>query len=483
MKAIHLVFFFLSTLPVFSQSYAVRDIKSFGAKGDGRTNDHDAFIKAADFFNKRGGNGKLIISKGLYKVGKQLFHQNTKDKPVYEGVDLLHFKNVANLTVEGSEKTEIKFSDGLKFGAFDPASGAAFDHGKNYFVNITYMASVGMGIWLEDCTNVQILNLRLNGNNPAIVLGGVYGDTGIQIPFSGIYITNSRKVRIKKVTSSYFGQDGIMIGNEKKSPNLPDEIVLEDSWFEYNCRQGLSWIGGNDLVATNCHFNHSGKSKHASMPGAGVDVEAEVGPISNGQFNRCEFVNNTGCAFVADSGPSSDCTLNDCTVWGVTNWSIWITKPRFTILNSRIYGSTAHAYTADNEKDATKFINCVFEDKPYKGQEPSGNFLIEENNARYLLFENCLMRSHKKKLVWFDQSANWKPEEKYQLINCKMEYLGDNLDENDWIGLFRNVRLINTTISATHPLAEKKKYWWAGTKVTLEGDKNVISIGKKLINW
>ena len=49
------------------------DIKDFGAKGDGQTNDHDAFVAAAAAINKQGG-GKLIISPGTYIVGKQFVY-------------------------------------------------------------------------------------------------------------------------------------------------------------------------------------------------------------------------------------------------------------------------------------------------------------------------------------------------------------------------------------------------------------------------
>ena len=53
------------------------------------------------------------------------------------------------------------------------------------------------------------------------------------------------------------------------------------------------------------------------MPSAGVDVEAEWGLITNGVFNNCEIIDNTGVGFVADSGPSDNVTLNNCTLVGI----------------------------------------------------------------------------------------------------------------------------------------------------------------------
>ena len=53
---ITLVAFYLSP----AQTTVSKTIRQFGARGDGRTNDHQAFLDAASFFNKRGGRGKLI---------------------------------------------------------------------------------------------------------------------------------------------------------------------------------------------------------------------------------------------------------------------------------------------------------------------------------------------------------------------------------------------------------------------------------------
>ena len=47
-----------------AQQTVIINLRSFGAKGDGNTNDTDAFVKAAAFFNGSGGNGNMVISKG-----------------------------------------------------------------------------------------------------------------------------------------------------------------------------------------------------------------------------------------------------------------------------------------------------------------------------------------------------------------------------------------------------------------------------------
>ncbi len=427
----------LITFYGYSQSTFVKDIKSFGAKGDGKTNDHAAFVAAADFFNRRGGNGKLIISKGIYIVGKQ-----SKGEFTWQGQDVLHFTSIQNMVIEGVPGAVLKYSAAMKFGSFDPTTGRPRQVG-GYFVDPRWGASLGHCIFIDRSLNVTIKGVELDGNNEKIVLGGSYGDVGRQLPHYGIFIQNSKNVTVQKVNLHHFALDGICVANVKT--NTPDNIKLLDSKFNYNARQGFSWIGGNGLLARNCQFNHTGTGKFGSAPGAGLDIEAEYGPNRNGTFESCEFVDALGCCMVADSGDSGYMTFNNCTFWSSTTWSIWTTKPGFTFKNCKIYGPIVHGYDSPNDKDATKFIGCHIEDKPYNGKQPAGEYLIETNNAKRVRFENCNVISHYKKLFWISINPALKPEEKYQIINStffsdRKVYVG-----GDYICVFRGAYYKNST--------------------------------------
>src|SRR3954467_3183207 len=111
---VYLFFFgFITTANLaFAQDYVVKDIKSFGAKGDGKTNDHEAFQKAAAYFNDRGGNGSLTISKGVYLVGKQNFTGGQPKKPAYNGENVLQFIGIKNFKIQGSNGATLKYIDG-----------------------------------------------------------------------------------------------------------------------------------------------------------------------------------------------------------------------------------------------------------------------------------------------------------------------------------------------------------------------------------
>ncbi|MEO8762636.1 MAG: right-handed parallel beta-helix repeat-containing protein [Ginsengibacter sp.] len=441
-----------------SQEYVVKNIHVFGAKGDGKTNDQAAFKAAADFFNARGGNGRLVIPKGTYIVGKQVYSGGQLNKPVYMGEDVLDFSNVKNVSIAGKAGAIIKYQDSLRLGAFTPETGKAYDHGNNYFVNPAYVAVIGNCISFENCSGITISNISLDGNNQNIILGGIYGDVGRQIPHNGVKILNCKSISVDQLNIHHFGLDGMIISNKQSADS--DKILITNSTFEYNSRQGLSWVGGNQLYVKNCKFNHTGKGKFSSPPGAGVDIEAEVGLVRNGYFENCEFIDNTGNGMVADSGNSGDCFFTGCTFWGTTSWSIWVTKPGFSFEKCNIYGSVAHGYDSPSMKDATKFSNCLFEDKPYNGVAPYGGFLVETNNKKRMSFSGCTFISHTKKLGWFKSSAI-SPDEKYQFTNCSFT-INNILKEGDFAAILRGAALKNCTFNFTDPDAKKKRYLLAG---------------------
>src|ERR1051325_10158408 len=109
---VKLIFFslFLSQAILISSHAQTVSIKKFGAKGDGKTNDQFAFEKAAEYFNKRKGNGKLIIPGGTYLVGRQIRQGN---ELYLKGIDVLHLSDVKNLVIEGDKETKIKYVNGL----------------------------------------------------------------------------------------------------------------------------------------------------------------------------------------------------------------------------------------------------------------------------------------------------------------------------------------------------------------------------------
>lgn len=389
--------------PAAAQAVLHKDLKKdFGAVGNGRTNDQAAFARAADFFNQRAktpagaGRAVLHLPAGVYRVGQ----------PSTGSLgNLMAFVNCRNLSILGADSatTEIRYADSLRYGAFDPATHAVYESPKAFFTDWDWGVRGGTALVLQGCDNVQVANLALNGNSGRLLVGGHWGDTGIQLAFDGIFVSDSRRVRLSKLAVHHFGRDGIQVLNRlAKSVDDPAQegVLLENSRFDYNGRQGLSITGVNGLRAVNCSFSHTGRvvipalgQPLYSNPGAGVDIEPEGGYVANVRLERCRFVDNAGQGLVSDrygNGPpiTKNIVLQDCLLWGVSNWSAWVRQTDFLFENCRLYGAfiTGCALGAQ----ATRFVGCTFEDRPYRGQPAYGQYLVYSNQeARAMSFTNC----------------------------------------------------------------------------------------------
>ncbi|MDB5233110.1 MAG: hypothetical protein JWR44_103 [Hymenobacter sp.] len=397
--------------PAYSQTTGAvlrKDLKKdFGALGDGKTNDQAAFERAAMFFNKRaltpeGTTGRAVLSipKGVYIVGRQ--------DAANIGVNVLHLVGCRNLTVQGEDSatTEIRYASGIRYGSFNPATRRPYEAPTAYFADGKYAATGGICVVLQNCDNVEVANLNLNGNSSRLVLGGHWGDTGIQLDFDGIFVHDSRRVSLRRLALHHFGRDGIQVLNHlAKSLDDPNReaILLENSNCSYNGRQGLSLTGVNGFRAVNCNFSHIGRVVNVgsgkplvSSPAAGVDLEPQDGFVTNVSLESCRFVDNAGQGLVSDrpegNYPAStkNLVITDGLLWGVTNWSAWVSQPGVLFKNCRIYGAFVHGCKASSPADVTRFVGCTFEDRPYHGQAAYGPFLLHSDTyARGMSFTNC----------------------------------------------------------------------------------------------
>jgi hypothetical protein len=232
----------------------------------------------------------------------------------------------------------------------------------------------------------------------------------------------------------HFGRDGIQVLNHlAKSVDDPaqEDILLENSRFDYNGRQGLSITGVNGLRAIKCSFSHTGRvlipalgKPLYSNPGAGVDLEPEGGFVANVRLENCRFVDNAGQGIVSDrygDGPptTKNNVISNCLVWGVTNWSAWVRQPGFLFENCRIYGAfVTGSYVAASP---TRFVSCTFEDRPYHGQPAYGQSLVYSNQeARAMSFTNCHFVGTRQYLLHASPIA---PDtaSRFQLRNCTFE--------------------------------------------------------------
>ncbi len=254
--------------------------EAFGALGNGSTNDTDAFWALSNFVNARGG-GTIELARGkTYVVGRQVRNVGRyflSPKPV------MRFEKLRQpLRIIGNG-ARLLAEPGLRFGVFDQDSlRPSVSLGPNYRPE-GIAAPYDAMIWVSDClAPIEIDDVELDGNIDQMVIGGGYGDTGHQLPGSGLVLTDNLSAEmITSVHSHHHPLDGVIIngsGQRRERGRLTRLIA------RYNGRQGLSLVGGKSYDFDNCEFSHTGRSKIFSAPGAGVDVEANQSKFATSHF-------------------------------------------------------------------------------------------------------------------------------------------------------------------------------------------------------
>lgn len=372
----------------------------FGAKGDGRTNDTAAFGRLSRAIAEQGG-GVVVLRRTTYIVGEQRPAVGDENfgfvpAPILSFVDLR-----GGVTIQGNGAT-LRCAPGLRYGSFDPRTGEPHRHAMPFLDPRTKATPYAYMVRVERCGGaVKIADLELDGDLPSMRLGTHYGDSGIQIEGTGLFLRDNRGDEIvRNVLSRRHPQDGMMIdgladaGLAARVTRLAERVRCED-----NGRQGCSLIGGRNWRFAGCAFDRTGRVGLGSAPAAGFDIEAEGGKINRGhRFTDCRFVDNQGCGLVADSGDSADIAFTRCRFVGTTNWSIWPNKPGMRFADCVVVGSAVHAFEDADPRRAAQFRRCLFTDDPKLS--PTGRVwregradgsLFDMSDGTNVLFENCRM--------------------------------------------------------------------------------------------
>jgi hypothetical protein len=258
------------------------DIKHFGAKGDGVSDDYPAFRAAADYINEKGG-GTLVISNGTYFLAPYY----TKENPVADIV----FRNCRNLNIIG--KNAVISVNGKFHRGMDRVS-------HNYKYSTTKAV---IPIRVIDSKDVTISGIEINGNvdkmtrDRGVVEGGGYL----------VWIQQCENVTIFDMWLHHAQSDGIYIGGgDKPTVNLK----ISNCTSSNNARQGLSITYLYNGFISHCRFLNTGitdGSYGRHSPAAGVDIEPNLVSNKTGKIvlDSCYFENNLGGQFLCTSPKST----------------------------------------------------------------------------------------------------------------------------------------------------------------------------------
>jgi len=465
----------------------VINVQDYGARGDGVSNDTLAFHAASQALQEAGG-GTLVIPRGTYIVGLQT-HGLTPDHPnpgyrntavpYWKQHPIIELRNVDGVVIEGNGAT-LRVADGLHYGGYDSVTGEPITETPepNVF-NPQLAAAIGSLITINQSSHIIIRDLELDGNVDKQDIGGIWSSHGRQLPASGIQLYNNRFVRIENIHTHHHALDGIIIGWTNLTvddPPTPHVLVNIDS--EYNCRQGLSWVGGRGLTAINCKFNHTGRAVFGSPPGAGIDIEPEVSVCRDGRFVNCQFINNNGCAIVADSGDGGYTEFINCTIWGTTMWSVWASKPGLKFEDCTIHGSIVHGVGSDDPDLATQYRRCHFEDVDYQDKGCYRSTALVIHSGDNVLFEDCAIIANKTKACYVDYPN-------HEIFRrCRITHRWTDAPDHTFQSIFRGSHLEEVSFfESFDPASADKRFSIIADGVTIGAGNHVAGPQTKWGNW
>lgn len=367
----------------------------FGAKGDGRSNDTQAFSAMSAHLNTRGG-GTIVLRPVTYIVGEQ--RRVGEKKRSFAPAEIIHLKGCRRpIAIQGNGAT-LRAAPNLRYGRFNPDTGEPLpDPPRRDLSNqaVPYHAM----IYIHECSgSISITDLDLDGALQRMRIGGRSAEHAWAAPGSGIRLrNNSGAERLFRIKSHHHPVDGIMLAPASKRTGA---TTVTDVVCDYNARQGCSITGGRDLSFQRCKFRHTGRGGFHNAPGDGVDVEAEGRPIRNVTFEDCEFSDNVAFGMGAGRGTDSDgINFKRCKFIGTTNWSAGPDRSRMRFQSCLFVGTLGYVFGSPDPSLAVQFLDCTFTDDP--ALSPTGRVFLGKGqstsiavlkNAENVLFNRCNFR-------------------------------------------------------------------------------------------
>ena len=315
-----------------------------------------------------------------------------------------------------------------------------------------------LGIYF--CDNISISGLSFDGRNQTY---------GIDQFHHNLAVYGCSNIIIDNVVSKNAYGDGIYVSGKhpiELTNRAMRNLTLRNCQFLYNCRNGMSVIECDGLVAENCRFDYTGRSEgggHAPMAGVDLEPNYETEYAQNITFLNCRFDHNSGSGVACKKNTTKNVKVSGC-----------------VFEDDYLYGVDCCP------NSVTTIENCIFKDINLAEQNRAGATRAAINQTSVngitkvsnVLIKNC-------------GGDGIKSNGKIIIDNVKIDsvgYRGLNLNNT---AIAKNIKILNTCFYRETQLAYSASVFISGDNVTLENieitnDSNVKSpaavYGLKLIN-
>lgn len=373
-------------------------VESYGAIGDGKTNDISAFHSLVKDVNANGGGVIVFPKERVFSISiVEDYNSGHKACPI-DGAIGFNFEHCKKVVIDMNGSTiRLTPNHSTKYAFF-------------LFFDCTFF-SLSDGFLVGDAVGHNYMSVLYNGKEEKTSHEWGYG----------VYVRGS-KGKIKNVGISQMTGDGVYFGSLRLKDGLYHaKLEIDGSEISYCRRNGISCASSVGFKLSNSRIHHIGDweksydmpiSMVGCLPKSGVDFEYEgtAGDVGNVNITKCVFEDCTKFCMIASntSKPeTSNFIVQDCAFSGspvhIANLS---SRGKKDVRDSRFFDASAFlgdakAYRCVFEMGAvmnyvsrTSFYDCTFNGHLEELDSKHGCFMAGTNDDK-TLFQRCKFKNIK----------------------------------------------------------------------------------------
>ena len=280
----------VEVLAAISQNLYVIDLTTWGIYNDGtHPNETEEGINAAITWAKSNGYEGVYLKEGTYLI-EPTYYADSVNKTGARGIPLPYPAS----SVKGGER------------GIQPASNSIFEMHRNCIIKTNPNNAHGsVSISICDKDNVTIIGGQIVGDRDTHLFT-YYAGYGMGGMNHGLVVQRSKNIKLYDTKFVNHGGDGVLLIDNMGMYRMSGDIYMKNVICDNNMRQGMSIVGGDNMLFEDCVFSGS----NGQAPEYGVDIESAYSS-TNIVFRRCQFTKNNRGGLINVSGTNP--VLENCT--------------------------------------------------------------------------------------------------------------------------------------------------------------------------